>query len=135
MGNKATKAEMEARIQRVYEMLLSAESRPAIIQYAAEKWQISPRQTDTLIKRATEEIGKRADTIKNRELGRSLARLNLLYNKASRLQDYTLALNIIKETNKLLALYEPQVKHVDLTSSGESLQVTLKWPEEKDKER
>ena len=121
---KATKAESAARVLKIYEMLLSAVDNGKILQYAADKWGIGERQTYILINRAYEKISENADQWAGKEFGRSVARLNHLYQIGIRMQDYTFALKSLVELNKLLGLYAPKKFEARVTaSSWESLMV------------
>lgn len=53
---KSTDIEVDLRVSEVFKMLLRNISRGDIVQHASERWGITDRQTDTLIKRAKERI-------------------------------------------------------------------------------
>lgn len=112
MAKKATKQEAEARVNQVYEWILANEPAHKIIQNASEKWGITSRQTYHYIKRANEQIAELAQANRSAEFGRAMARLNGLYNRALKVMDLRLALDVQKEINKLVSLYQPiKVEH------------------------
>lgn len=110
MAIKPTKAEIAQRVSTVYDMLLVGSTRSQIIQYVANKtnWDVSNRTIDNYIQRANAKFEEDAKTHRERELGRALARLNMLYQKTLQIQDYQRCLAIQKELNALLGLYEAQ---------------------------
>jgi len=110
--SKATKVEVQQRINEVYELLIGGASKGNIVRHAAEKWAVSERQTETYIKRANEHLAEAAAIRRDTELGKALARLNKLYMQALRVQDYRIALSVQKELNNLLALHAPSQQHV-----------------------
>jgi len=56
MTKKSDQAEIENRVNQVYSLLLSCQPYAKILRYASEKWGISSRQTDTLIRRARDRM-------------------------------------------------------------------------------
>lgn len=106
MGNKANNAESEQRVNEVYLLLLSGASRYEIVQYAA-KWDIGWRQADNYIAKANARFEESAATVRDRELGKSIQRLNKLYQSLLKIQDYKGALQTQKELNTLLGLHAP----------------------------
>ena len=117
---------MEQRINKVIEWLVLGLSRAQILQYAAEKteWNISERQIDTYISRANEEIEKHAQTVRERELGKSIKRLEMLFHSCMKVQDYQRALAVQKELNELLGLKAP-VKQEVTGKDGSELTIQI----------
>jgi hypothetical protein len=113
MAKKATKQETEARINQVYDWILANEPANKMIQKAAEKWGVGSRSVYNYIQRANELIAEQAESNRSAEFGKAMARLNGLYNRALKVMDLRLALDIVKEISKLLALYQPT--HVEVT--------------------
>jgi len=104
---KATRAEVEARTNDVFKLILAGEDHARITAYAAEKWQLSARQSRTYISRATVRLAEHGQVNRQTEFSRAMARLNDLYAKTVKLQDYRTALSIQKEINSLMQLSAP----------------------------
>lgn len=106
---KSTSVETEARISKVYEMLISGAKRAEILQYATKKeWGVDDRQVDNYIARAKHAISQQSEVKRNYILGTARARLNLLFYRALNIQDYKTALAVQKEINALEGLNAPQ---------------------------
>jgi hypothetical protein len=103
---KSTNAEIETRINKVYDLLVNGASRAQIIQYASDKakWEVTDRQIDTYISKANERLITLGKTHRETELGRAIARLNNLYFLSITMQNYNVALGVQREINKLLGL-------------------------------
>lgn len=125
---KSTNEEIKRRIGEVSNLLITGQKRHQIVQYASDSgWGVDPRQVDTYIARAKQLLSEEGQESKlNRDMlfGMSLRRINLIFVKTMAIQDYARALQAQKEINTLLALYEPQVQHVDHTTKGEKLGMT-----------
>lgn len=105
---KATETEIALRIEEVKRLLLTAQTRARILQYAAEKWQLSERQTDTYIARARREIKQEVDKRAPHALSTNLARREDIYRHALNTGDFRLALDILKDIDKVLGHYAPE---------------------------
>ena len=117
MAAKATHAEMNKRIKEVAKMLADGATRPEIIQHASGKWSISERQTDNLIKRANAIFEEESTFVREAEFGKALHRLNTLYAKAMKVQDFRIALSVQREIHALLALPVPEKKILEHTGT------------------
>lgn len=110
---RITKAEKEARVNKVYELLIGGARRYQICQYASSEqenkkdWNVTPRQVDRYIQEANALIAQEAEFHRPRELGRAIAALDDLYRRCMKVQDYGKALAARRELNALLSLYEP----------------------------
>lgn len=104
--SKASGAQFEDRVNRVFELLLRGMSRRTLLQYVAEKtdWEVAERTIDSYIAEATRLMVELGKTKREEELGRAIGRLNQLYYQASEGQDFKACLAIQKEINKLLGL-------------------------------
>jgi hypothetical protein len=110
MGKKATKAEKETRVNKVYELLISGARRYQVLQYAASAesgWNVKPRMVDNYIQEANALIASEAEYHRAREIGRAIASLDDLYRRAIKDSEYHNALAARRELNQLLSLYEP----------------------------
>lgn len=103
---KSTSAEVETRVNKIYDLLVAGATRAQVIQYASEKgkWDITERQIDTYIAKANQRLIELGKTHRETELGRAVARLNNLYFLSVSLQNFNVALGVQKELNKLLGL-------------------------------
>lgn len=111
---KASNAEMELRIQTVYEMIVKGATRPFILRYTAEKWNLSERQTDTYISEANERIKSTFnDKDRLRLINEHRAKLSDLYVKNYAIEDFRECRNILESERKLLGLDEP-IKQVEI---------------------
>lgn len=104
---KATNAESAERVTKVYDLLILGLSRQEIMQYCSA-WQITTRQIDVYIQKATERLKTHADYQREEQLGIAINRLNKLYRDNLKVQDYKGALAVQKELNLLLGLHAPQ---------------------------
>jgi hypothetical protein len=116
---KATNAEVEQRISKVFSMLVEGASYGEIVRHAAEKWKLSDRQTDTYIKRAKIQLSEHAQVERAEEFGKALARLSDLYKRALKLHDFRTALSVQKEINAVMGHYPPVETKSKLTLDGE----------------
>lgn len=111
-ANKPTGTDVNKRISMVYEMIIKGASRPFILRYAAEKWDLKERQIDTYIKKAHSVIIDEAQRIKEDLLDKCVTRLEDLYKKNYTVEDFRECRNIIADKRKLFGLDEPIKKQV-----------------------
>lgn len=106
---KITQAEKEARVNKVYDMLIAGARRYTIHQYATHKanWNVTERQIDNYIADANALIAQEAEFHRAREFGRAKAALDDLYQKCMQVRDYSRAHAVRRELNALMALYQP----------------------------
>lgn len=102
---KATNHEAEKRVNLVYKMLLLGVSRADIIDYATNNWNIGAAMTDKYIAEANAIFKQQAEYIREDEFGKAVSRLQNLYEKNMKIQDYKAALATQKELNELLGMY------------------------------
>lgn len=121
---RATAAEMEQRTNAVYLLLLNATKTSAIYAHAKKTWDINSRQTDTLIARAHKLFEQQAATIRERELGKALARHEEWIQESLKVKDIAEARQNQKEINNLLALNAPQTIQI-LTGAFTPAEVKL----------
>lgn len=113
--HKPTKAEQIQIVSEIYKILIIGLGRRDISRYLAEKttWELAERTIDLYIARATKEIAAVAKFSREEQLGKALLRLNDLYVKTTKIQDYKTAICALKELNELMGLYAP--KQLELT--------------------
>lgn len=107
---KPTRAEREARITEVFKLLIIGLARHDIVRYVADRtiWNLKERAIDYLIARATARFEAHAKVRRDQELGKAIARLNDLYSRTHRVQDFKTCLMAQRELNELLGLYAPK---------------------------
>lgn len=107
---KPNKAETEHRITEIYKLLLIGLARHDILRFCAEKtqWGLQVRAIEYLIAKATARLQEQAKYIRDIQLGKAIARMDDLYSRTHRIQDYKTALAAQKELNELLGLYAPK---------------------------
>lgn len=124
---KSTEAEKERRVDIIVELLLAGLKRQKILQYITNKdaerkagkiddsrwirWNVKPRQIDNYIAEATDFIRAMSNTNREYEIGKSLARLDSLYNKNLLIQDFKAALAVVRENDILQGLNRPNELH------------------------
>ncbi len=111
---KANRATYEARVNKVYELLIAGARRYQIWQYVTADPKgkelfknVSRRQLDRYIAAANGMFAAESEFHRARELGRAIAALDDLYQRSMKVQDYQRALAARRELNALLSLYEP----------------------------
>lgn len=122
---KVTNAESAERVTKVFELLVLGLSRQEIMQYCSA-WEITTRQIDVYIQKATERLKAHADYQREEQLGVAINRLNKLYRDNLKVQDYKGALAVQKELNLLLGLHAPS-RHEVTGKDGEPIVFTLKF--------
>lgn len=110
---RITAAEKDARVNKVFELLVNGFTRYQILQYASSSkppkkdWNVTTRQIDSYISEATAMIAAEAEYLRPKEIGKALTRMNDIYQKSMKVQDYQRAIAAQREINALLSLYEP----------------------------
>ena len=102
MARKCNNTESDQRVNAVYSLLLRAHSRRQIIQFAAETWGISERQTDVYIARARQLLSLDAELERPQWLEAALARLQDYERRASDKEQLGTALVALEKQAKLL---------------------------------
>ncbi|MFN7985907.1 MAG: hypothetical protein U0529_00430 [Thermoanaerobaculia bacterium] len=110
-GKRAVDAVVEKRILDVFKLLLRGASRPEVLQHLAAQEDVDAVRTgDWYIAKATARFKALAKVDAEKERGRQLARLEDLYSRLFRIQDYRTALAVLKERNELTGLYPEKVQ-------------------------
>ena len=105
---RATRAELEQRIEEIYGLLLSWLSHAAICRYAAGKWHITTRQTDRYIARARRRVGELLEPDQREQLARALGAYQTIFAKQMAASDLRGARATMKEIVDLLGLAAPK---------------------------
>jgi hypothetical protein len=79
--SRSSKAELEHRIDEVYDLLLSRVTQRAIVGYAAKKWGVSARQTRTYMARARRRMAELAAESQAEKLAKAIADYDMLFAK------------------------------------------------------
>lgn len=112
--HKCTNGEFDLRINQIYELLMIGEHRQGIVRYCTEQWGgVSERQIDKYIERANEKIDEWADKQMAASLKKSIARRDDLLRRAIKKGEIQVALEILKDKDKLLSNYpDERTRHI-----------------------
>lgn len=114
---KSTPEVIEQRIQSVFELLIAGARRRDIMRHASENgWNVSERQVQNYIQRATEQLRAHAEVKRDVELGRAIRRLHKLWQDTHAAGDYRTSLQVQRELTHLLGLAEAQ--RIELSGRG-----------------
>ena len=97
------------RVNDVYVFLLKGSSRQEIIQHSAEEWDIGERQADKYIEKARKYFNERLRIERDTELGQSVTRYEMLFQKALKVQDYKTAIQAQSRIDKVMGLEQTTV--------------------------
>lgn len=120
---KATKIELDERINYIIELILSGVvQRRFILQNVIKKYNICESQVDKDVKVAREQIKEILDFDKPQKKAEIEARYNFLFLKNLKIQDYRECRSLLDSLCKLSGLNE--VQKLDVTSGGEPIKQT-----------
>lgn len=102
--------EMERRIQECYRMIMLGVGYHDIIAHIMEEYGIAERGAREVHSRANKIFKEQCKTIRDEEFGKAMERLNLLFNRAMRIQDFKTALAVQKEISAMLNLITPNIE-------------------------
>ena len=99
------------RIVTISELLIEGKNRQNILQFNSENWELSERQIDTYIGKATELI--KSELIKDSEysLSKAIKRFEFIYKTAIEKEDFKLALQANKELCAIQGLTKIELEH------------------------
>ena len=112
-AKKSNRIQTLERVELIRSMLLQGASSSKICQFAAEKWEISKRQVERYIERATKEIQTLAEKDAERELAEHLAIRRDLRMRAHSHGNLRLVLEIVRDEARLLNLYRKPMPELD----------------------
>jgi len=101
---KATRAEIDHRIDEVYDLLINRVTYRAIIGYGASKWGVRERQMNVYIRRARERMRAFMAESEEERLSTAVASYNSLYSRQIAEKDYSGARQTLDSLNRLLGL-------------------------------
>jgi len=124
--SRATKAQREQRIEALLDLLVGGVNRRGILTWVAQQgWGLSERQVDSYVALARVRLTELGRADRDYELGRSAARLQLLYAKSYAAGNLQLALQSLRALAQLLGLNaasDVEVSgHLDLHADREEL--------------
>jgi len=129
-GKKATHAEIEERVTAVYRLVIHGASRDEIVLYGSEKWSVTTRQIQDYLTAATERFKTLATYVREEELGKTRDRLEFLYGRNVKAQDFKAAHAVLSDAAKLLGLYAPTATKTELTgANGGPVQIERVMPD------
>ena len=85
---KSSKAEIEQRVNEVYDLLITRITYQAILGYGAQKWGVKERQMNVYIARARERIKELNKESEEERLATAIASYNSLYARQVAEKDY-----------------------------------------------
>jgi len=119
-GRKYSNAEVENRIDRIIELIGSGiVMRKPLLQFITKEFEISDSQFDKDFRKARKDIQELNRPKIKRHISNAILKLEILYNKNFKMQDYRECRNVQAELNKLLGLYKPI--GIDLTTAGDKI--------------
>ena len=101
---KATKAEIEHRVDEVYELLLQRSTHQAILDYGARRWGVKERQMSVYIARARERLRSNTQKSQEERLGTAIASYERLIQLQFERRDYSGARQTMDSLNRLQGL-------------------------------
>jgi hypothetical protein len=117
-GKKATAAEVEERVTKIYSLVIHGANREEILRYGSAKWKVTTRQVEEYLARATKRFVALAAFVREEELGKVRERLEFLYGRNVKARDFKAAHQVLSDTADLLGLYAPKQSRTELTGPG-----------------
>lgn len=112
MGNQISREERAQRIDEVYRLLLTCNSRRVIHRYAKLKgWEAAPRTIDEYIACARKDLTSRREESRDEQYAIAQNRLEDLYAQSYKQNDFKTCLQVQKEANDLAGLHTEQIRH------------------------
>lgn len=104
----ATHIEVRERVNKIFNLIVQGGFEFCQVRTLAEEegWGVTDRQLYNYIDKADDKFEELANIHREKEFGRAISNLNLLFKEAFKESDYRTCLAVIKERNKLLGMYE-----------------------------
>lgn len=102
MAKKSTNAEIDDRVNQVYDLLLKAYSRTQIVRFCSESWNVGERQAENYMARARQLMQLDAELERPQWLAAAIARLQEYERRASDKNQISIALKALEDQAKLL---------------------------------
>ncbi len=117
MGHKSTAAEVARRVDQIVTCLINGLTRSQMIQYGQKQgWGVGPASIDQYIASAKVIFAEIANTKREVETGKALARYDMLFARNMQVSDFRTALASEKARCELLGLNAP--KRQELTGAN-----------------
>jgi hypothetical protein len=100
-GDRTPQIEIDARVQKVSDLLLAGASRNQIVGFCGEKYKVHPHTADRYIEEAREIWKEMVHPERKEAHSKALMRLEALYAKNLSIQDFKACLAVQKEINQL----------------------------------
>ncbi len=113
--HRPTQAELEQRIDEVYQLLLHRVGYQAICRHCASKWQVTARQTDRYIQQARERVFELLKPNQREQLARALGGYDVIFAKQMAAGDWRGARATLKDIVELLGLAAASRRKVTLS--------------------
>jgi hypothetical protein len=107
MAKKTTKAEKAQRVDAVMTLIMHGATRPEIIQYASELWDVVERTADDYASEARQQLEAITEPRRPYEFALMRTRLEDLYAKTYKMQDYYTSLRVLKQISELTGVEAP----------------------------
>jgi len=114
---KATKAQVQERVEDILRIRLDGAEFHDIVQYASEKgWGVGERQLWNYVQAADQLLAQRLEKDRDKLFTRHIAQRRALYARAVNAADYSAACRILRNEAELLDLYP--AKKAEVTGKG-----------------
>jgi len=120
----ALEKKYKKEIGRILDVIATTDDAAFIEIFMTEKLKVDQKDVKRIIDLCRRKIRLAADFDAEEALGRGLTRLNLLYEKCVKVQDFKTALGVQKELNKLQAIYQKRKEEEEPTIRAEIVDET-----------
>lgn len=103
-GKRASNAEVIQRVTELYAMLVRGKSTREVKAYAASTWSLSSSTVKEYIRRVNDRLQEDSKVVRTQELGKSIARKQLIISMAFESGDLHLAAKVDKSLDEFLSL-------------------------------
>lgn len=121
MGRKRQDSSTSARVDAIYDLVVAGLKRSEIIKWSKETagWHVELRQIERYIAAAHKLLDEQAEPHRQRELAKAIRRLDMLFARAFKVQDYKTCLAVAKEHVALLNLGQTVARGPKPTSAAD----------------
>lgn len=112
---RPTKAELEQRIDEVYQLLLHRVGYQAVCRHCAAKWQLTARQSDRYIAKGRERVFELLKPNQREQLAKALGAYDVIFAKQMAAGDWRGARATLKDIVELLGLAAASRRKIELT--------------------
>lgn len=122
---RSTAAETATRVDTIMTMLLRGAPRSEMCKFAQETWDVTDNTADRYIAKATEQIKEITQPRREYEFALVRTRLEDLYAKTYKMQDYYTSLRVLNQIATLTGVNAPVKTETDVTSGGKPLPILI----------